>query len=626
MNLPPRLRPCWSEDSLSVLVCVALPAVLFAVSIDSVKAAPQDQLKLPSADVPAQWQVKAEQTAFRATSRYNETIRFCRRLADASPWIEYRSFGKSAQGRELPLVIASKDQAFTPEAAKSTGKLIVFVQNCIHPGECAGKDASLMLLRDMVITKTRQELLDHVILLVIPIFNADGHERFGPYSRINQNGPEEMGWRVTSRNLDLNRDYVKADAAEMRAWLALWNAWRPDLHVDNHTTDGGDWQYDLMFTTGQHQAAAPQVADWLKDRLYPELLPALEADGHVTATYFSLVDRLDPAKGIRSGGFGPRYSTGYASIRNRPSFLVETHMLKTYRTRVICHYNLVLHVLESLNAAPELLRAAVKEADQVTARIGTTYDPDFKMPVAIGSTDESVPFVFKGYACRRELSEISGHIRIIYDNTKPIEIETVWFNGTKVTKVVSSPLGYIIPPQWKEVIELVKVHGLRSHRLLEPVTAEFESYRFEGVSFPTRPYEGRFEPRFTTVPITERRTYLPGSVIVPLDQPNAKVAIHMFEPEAPDSLVAWGFFNAIFEQREYAEHYIAEKLARDMLAADPKLHEEFKAKLRTDRDFASSPRARLYFFYKRSPYWDDHMNVYPIGRIIRRLSARTEPM
>ena len=614
------------ENPSSVRVSVILTAVLFAVATELVVADPQDRLKLPSGDVPSQWQTKAERTAFRRTPRYDETVAFCRRLADASPWIEFDSFGKSAQGRALPLIIASKDQAFAPEAAKATGKLIVFVQNCIHPGECAGKDASLMLLRDMVITKTRQALLDQVIFLVAPIFNVDGHERFGPYSRINQNGPEAMGWRVTARNLDLNRDYVKADAAEMRAWLALWNTWRPDLHVDNHTTDGGDWQYDLMFVTDQHQAASPQVADWLKNRLYPKLLPALEADGHITATYFGLVDGTDPAKGIRSGGFGPRYSNGYVAARNRPSILVETHMLKTYRTRVICHYNLMLHVLESLNADPEPLRSAVKAADRDTAKTGAQYDPDFKLPVAIGRTDESIPFTFRGYACRRALSEISGDVRVIYDNTVPIEIKTVWFNGTKVTKTINPPLAYIIPPQWVEAIELVGIHGLRSERLLEPITAEFESHRFEDVSFPTKPYEGRFGPRFTTFSITERRTYPPGSVIVPLDQPDAKVAIHMFEPEAPDSLVSWGFFNAIFEQREYAEHYILETLARDMLAADPGLLDAFEEKLRTDRDFASSPRERLYFFYKRSPYWDDRMMVYPIGRITQPLSAKTEPM
>ena len=197
------------------------------------------------------------------------------------------------------------------------------------------------------------------------------------------------------------------------------------------------------------------------------------------------------------------------------------------------------------------------------------------------------------------MSEVSGDVRIIYDNTRPIEIETVWHNGTRITREVSPPLAYIIPPQWTEVIELVRAHGLRCERLVEPLTAEFESYRFEEVSFPEKPYEGRFQPRFKAVPFVERRTYRPGSVIVPLDQPDAKVAVQLFEPEAPDSVVSWGFFNTIFERKEYAEHYVLETLAHQMLEGDVNLREEFEMKIRTDRVFASDPRARLYFFYRR---------------------------
>ena len=588
-------------------------------------AGPADRLRIPSTDVSKEWLTKAEQTAFRETPRYDETVRFCQRLAAASDLIDYRSFGLSPEGRELPLVIASKDGTFTPQEARAAGKLIVLVQNCIHAGECAGKDASLMLLRDIAITKTRKGLLDHTVLLVVPIFNVDGHERFSPDSRINQNGPIEMGWRVTSRNLNLNRDYIKADAAEMRAWLSLWNAWRPDLHFDNHTTDGGNWQYDLMYTADTSPTAAPPVARWLENVLYPQLIPALEADGHLPAVFFGLIDSKDPSKGIRSGPFSPRFSTGYVSIRNRPSILVETHMLKPYRTRVIVHYNIMLRTLELLNRDPHSLREAIRTADESTVRLGTKYDPDRRLPVAVGRSDDSVPFSFKGYANRRELSDVSGDVRIVYDDTKPIEIDTVWHNGMKVTKAVNPPLAYIIPPQWTEVIGLVKAHGLRSERLAKPTTVEVESYRFSDVSFAGRPFEGRFRARFQTEMIVERRTFPAGSVVVPLDQPDAKVAIHMLEPDAPDSLASWGFFNAIFEQKEYAEHYILEDLARRMIEADPTLREEFESKIRSDRSFASSPRSRLYFFYKRSPHWDASINVYPIARLTRPIASATVP-
>jgi hypothetical protein len=585
-----------------------------------------NRLRNPSVDIPPEWLTPAERSDFRRTPRYDETMSFCRRLAEASEWTDFQSFGTSGQGREMGLLIISKDKAFTPYAARNAGRLVVLVQNCIHAGECAGKDASLMLLRDIAVTRARRNLLEHVVLLVIPIFNPDGHERFSPYSRINQNGPEAMGWRVTSRNLNLNRDYMKADAVEMRAWLALWNAWRPDLHFDNHTTDGGDWQYDVTLAVDTHQVVATPVAHWSKSVLKEQLLPALAGDGHVPMIYFWLVDSKDPAKGIRSEGFGPRYSTGYAAIRNRPSLLVESHALKSYRTRVVAHYSVMLHVLEMVNGNPESLRRAVQEADETTANMGSAYDPALRLPLAIGRTDESVPFTFRGYAHRRELSEVSGDVRIIYDNTNPIAIDTVWYNGTRVTKEISPPLAYIIPPQWTEVMELVQAHGLRCERLLEPLTTEFESYRFKEVSFPKRPYEGRFQPRFRTVPLVERRTYPPGSVIIPLAQAGARVAIQLFEPEGPDSVVYWGFFNAIFEQKEYAEHHILEDLARRMLESDPELRRECEAKVDSDRAFASDARARLRFFYERSPYWDNRINVYPVARLTEPVNAKTKPL
>ena len=210
------------------------------------------RLPSPSGDVAPEWLTKAEKTDFAETARYEETLAFCRRLAQASPLVDYQVRGISPEGREIPILILADDQAFTPDKATAAGKTVVFVNNCIHAGEVAGKDASLMLLRDIAIGGRHRQLLNNLVLVVMPIFNVDGHERFSPFSRINQNGPGEMGWRVTAHNLDLNRDFVKADAPEMRAWLWIFNDWRPHLHIDNHTTNGGDWQFDLalVFTSG----------------------------------------------------------------------------------------------------------------------------------------------------------------------------------------------------------------------------------------------------------------------------------------------------------------------------------------------------------------------------------------
>ena len=225
------------------------------------------------ADPGLKWITDFEASGGLRTPRYKETIAYCRRLAQASPWVHYSSFGTSPQGRGLPLVILSNERAFDPASASRTGKVIVLIQSCIHAGEPDGKDASLMLMREIAITKTRASLLDHAILLFIPIFNVDGHERFGPHNRINQNGPEEAGWRVNAQNLNLNRDYMKADTPEMRAWLRLFVSWMPDLFVDCHVTDGMDFQYDVTYGVEYAQNIEPVLSRWLKGSLIPGMLP-----------------------------------------------------------------------------------------------------------------------------------------------------------------------------------------------------------------------------------------------------------------------------------------------------------------------------------------------------------------
>lgn len=567
-----------------------------------------------SADaIDEKWLTTAERTGFRETARYDETIDLCRRLANASDKVHLTTFGKTGEGRDLALLIVSGGEHFTPKAARDAGDLIVLVQNGIHAGEIEGKDASLMLARDMVITGEQAALLDGITVLIIPVFNVDGHERAGPYNRINQNGPANMGWRTTARNLNLNRDFMKADAIEMRAWLALWNEWLPDLHFDNHTTNGSEHRYDLLYTWSDGPAAPPTIDQWLNRTLAPELLPALEAAGHLPIRYFGMVDSYNVAAGIRSDGdFPPRFSTGYGLLRNRPSILVETHMSKPYETRVRATYAIMRETLAIAGPERAALRAANREADATAATLAARGEP---VVIRMESTDTTENIVYKGVRTAHELSAVSGAMRLIYTD-EPLDTPSSHFLTSRIAEtVVPPPGGYIIPPQWDDVIDLLTAHGIRTSRLREPITAEFDSYRFENVTWATRPFEGRFRADFKAVPIRERRTYPTGSVVVPLDQPTSKVIVHLLEPAAPDSLVRWGFFNAIFEQKEYGEDYVLEDLARQMLAENAELRAAFEQKLRTDTKFAGDARARLNFFYERSPYWDARKDKYPIARL-----------
>ena len=564
---------------------------------------------------PPEWQTRAEKTDYRETPRYDETVAFARKLDDASPLIRYTTFGRSGEGRELPLLIAATGNDFTPQAARRAGKAVVMIQACIHAGESDGKDAGLALLRDIAITKTRTGLLDRVVVLFIPIYNVDGHERFGPFNRINQNGPAEMGWRATTANLNLNRDYMKADAPETRAWLRLWTEWNPDLLVDCHVTDGADFRYNITYIYEHQQHAPAPVLAWMREAFDGRIFPATEGEGNLLAQYMTFRDNRDLTKGIDGFVMPPRFSTGYTIVRNRPGLTIETHMLKDYRSRVRGTYDLLRCTLEEVNRNTEKLLSAVREADEQTVKAGQSYDPARRFPLQIEITDKPRPIHFKGVESRTEQSDISGQTRVVF-GTKPVDMTVPFYDEGRVAAAVAPPLYYVVPPQWKSVIEVLAAHGLRLQRLTAPATIEVETYRFTDVKFAAAPFEGRVQPSYKTNPVRERRTFPAGSVIVPVAQPAGFVAVHLLEPQSPDSFVAWGFFNAVFEQKESGEDYVLEKLAREMLAKDENLRREFEQKLKSDPQFASSPTARLNFFYERSPYWDREMNLYPVGRVV----------
>jgi hypothetical protein len=429
-----------------------------------------------------------------------------------------------------------------------------------------------------------------------------------------------MGWRTTSTYQNLNRDYMKADTPETRAWLSLWNRWKPDLFVDCHVTDGADYQYNITYQHEHHAGIAESVLAWEKKVIDEHVAPATEAAGNVVSWYLEFIDNRDLKKGIRDFNGSPRFSTGYTPIRNRPGILIETHMLKPYRPRVIGTYDFLRSTLAEVSRDPQSLLAAVREADEKTLADGRTYDPARRFPLDFELTDKATPYKLKALEYHTELSDISGAPYVTF-GTKPVDMTVPLYNEFRVKAAVAPPLYYIVPMQWEEVIEVLRAHGLTMQVTKEPVAIDVESYRFVDVKWAGSPFEGRLMPSFKADVVHERRTFPAGSVIVPLAQESAKVALNLLEPEAPDSLVHWGFFNATFEEKEYAENYVLENLAREMLASDPRLREEFEKKLASDANFASKPRARLQFFYQRSPYWDKQMNLYPVGRIVAPLAA-----
>jgi Zinc carboxypeptidase len=567
-----------------------------------------------SPNVPKDWQTLAEQTDYRKSWNYADTIAFAQKLDKASDKIVYQSFGKSGEGRDLPLLIVSDGKTFTPEAAKKSGKAIILIQAGIHSGEIDGKDAGFALVRDIAITKSRAALLKDSILLFVPIYNVDGHEMASPYNRINQNGPDEMGWRGTSANLNLNRDYMKADAPETRAFLKLWNAWKPDFFFDLHVTDGADFQYNITYEYAHFQEVSPFIKDWMDSSFDGKIVAEVEKEGNLLTHYLEFGGR-EVTSGIFTFIATPRFATGYIALRNRPGLLIETHSLKPYKSRVRGTYDVIWKTIEEINKSKTSLFEANKKADEETINRGKTYDAVREFPLKLDLTDKSEPFQLKAVEYKLEDSAISGGKKLVYGAQRK-EVTVKKFDDAKIVASAAPPLYYIVPPQWQDAIERLEAHGVKFERITKPLTVEVESYRLTEPKWATNPFENRLVLSYKTVPITETRTFPSNSVLVPMNQETANVAIHLLEPNSGDSLVYWGFFNAIFEQKEYFSDYIMEKIAAEMLAKDANLRKEFEEKLK-DEKFAKSPRSRLNFFYERSPYSDKRIGIYPVGRITK---------
>jgi len=564
----------------------------------------------------ADWTTPAESAHFRTTPDYADTVAYLRKLAEAAPGkLKVKTFGTSPQGRPMAVVIASADGTFTPEEAHRKGKPVVLLQAGIHPGEIEGKDAGLMLLRDYAVTGKLPHLLDHAVLVFIPVFSVDGHENCSPYHRINQNGPERMGFRGQSQYLNLNRDYIKADAPEMRDWLKLWQRWRPDLLMDIHTTDGADYQYDLTWYLEDPQKLDAGVSAWQQKLLHDRVIPAYEKRGHLASIYLEFKDGRDPRKGIVNFGSGPRFSTGYAALQNRPALLVETHMLKSYETRVRATYDLVALMLEQTGADAAGLIAANRKADE--AVVARARDAHAQVALTFKDDPASTPFTLKGYAFSLSHSDVSNSDWIQYDPRTPRNYDIQNWNGLLPDTAVAPPAAYVVPAQWTQVLDRLDAHGITYRRLARPAKLKVQAYQLDKPQWASKPFEGHLMLRDFALSPTTREVELPaGSAIVPMDQRTANVAIELLEPQAPDSLLRWGFLDAVFEPKEYGEPRVLEKLARDMMAKDPALKADFERRLREDAAFAASPSQRLFYFFERSPWYTaQDVGLYPVYRL-----------
>jgi hypothetical protein len=555
----------------------------------------------------------AERSGFLKTGRYDEVVKLCPAFQAAYPkQVRCIDFGRTPEGRPMLALVVSRSGALTADAARKRGIPVLLIQGGIHAGEIDGKDAGFLALREALENKAAKGALDKQVLVFVPVFNIDGHERFGRWNRPNQRGPEEMGWRTTAQNFNLNRDYVKADAPEMQAMLRLVNHWDPIAYIDLHVTDGAKFEHDVSIQVEPvhaGDAALQKAGTELRDAVMADL----SAQGSLPLPYYpSFVVNDDPSSGFADGVAPPRFSNGYFQLRNRFGMLVETHSWKNYATRVRITRNTIVSLL-SLTASHggEWLRLA-READARAEKLGGQT-----VPLDYAASDKVRTVDFRGYEYTRTPSDISGALMTHYDESKP----QIWklplrYDVQPSVSVVAPTGGYLVPVAFANwVAEKLRQQGVSFRVLTAPMhQAKVETFRADKASFATGSVESHQRLTLEGDWKPETRDLVAGALFVPIAQAKSRLVMAMLEPKAPDSLAAWGEFNNAFEQKEYMEDYVAEEVAREQLATDPALAAEFARKLKEDPEFAKDPGARLQFFARRHSSWDERLDLYPVFR------------
>lgn len=558
--------------------------------------------------VPDSWITFFERSGYKATPNYEESINYFRQLEENSGYARLVPFGVTPQGRVLYCFIASKDRAFTPVPASESGKPIIMIINGIHGGEIEGKDASMILLREILITKEKEDLLNNAILMIIPVFNVDGHERRSKYNRINQNGPEEMGWRTTAQNLNLNRDWLKCDAPEMQSLVKLFAEWLPDFIIDSHTTDGADYQYVITYGTEKFANIYPPTGSWIRKKFIPYLEKDLTEKGFLPAPYTGFKDD-DLNKGITDWVSPARLSTGYFADQNRPSLLIETHMLKPYKERVFGTKAGFETVIKFVSGNADELKDLNRRGD--AEGIQAFINKETFFPLNFTGAETNVPFRYKGIKSIKDSSRISGKEKITFTG-EPFEMKIPYYNEVVVTDSLIVPSAYIIPAEWKNIVSRMQMHGIKCNEIKKDTLLSVRRYKLKDVKFAITSYEEHQTVDYKFDTYRENAAVPAGAFIISTNQRTLKLIVHLLEPASDDSFLKWGFFNSILERKEYFEDYVMEKTAEVMIKENPALLEEFEKKLKEDEAFRNDPGARLNFFYERSPYFDKQWNLYPV--------------
>ncbi len=556
-----------------------------------------------------QYETRFEKSKGTQTPTYEEGIAFYQRLAKDFPQIQMQAKGLTDSGKPLHLVLYSRNRQFDIAKLKAQGKGMVLINNAIHPGESDGVDASMLLLRDIALHPERFPQLDSVVLAIIPFYNIGGALNRNSTTRVNQDGPEEYGFRGNARNYDLNRDFIKADTRNARSFAAIFHELDPDLFVDTHVSNGADYQYVMTFDNTQENKLGGVLGEFERNTFLPFMHHYMKEAGYEATPYVNAWGQT-PDKGFVQFPDWPRYSTGYAALFHTIGMMTETHMLKPYDQRVKATYAYLegtIKVMAQFRCSILAMRKETKEAVKTQKTFPLTWEVNQKKPTQ---------FDFKGYEPEYPNSEVSGQKRLYYNRDKPFTKTIPFYNLYEPAEVVEKPEAYLIPQSWHNVIDLLKLNGVQMRALPRDTVLRVEMYQIEDVKTSAQPFEGHYW--HTSVSIKRELKELPfrkGDWYVPVNQSVNRYIVETLEPKGVDSFFKWNFFDTILQAKEGFSAYVFEDLAANLLRESPDLQKAMKEKMAADAAFAKSADAQLDYIYEHSKYREKEHLRYPIFRV-----------
>lgn len=538
---------------------------------------------------------------------YHETIKYYTLLSQDFPTVQMQEMGLTDSGYPLHMITFNPDAAFDFNAIQKN-KAVLLVNNGIHAGEPDGIDATMQLFRDLALGKIKAP--KNTVIVTIPVYNIGGALNRNSTTRANQDGPEIYGFRGNARNYDLNRDLIKSDTRNTKSFVEIFQKTNPDVFIDNHVSNGSDYQYKLTYIMTQHNKLGTVLGDFMNTEMMPALVKDLQNKKIETTPY------VDSFKDTPDKGFGqftdsPRYTTGYTSLFNTIGFVVETHMLKKYADRVKVTY-------EYMKSTIDYMEANYLKIKQLRAKNETQYLPkkSYTLKWEMDST-KTTKFSFLGYEAGYKKSEATTGDRLYYDRSKPYKKDVPYIKEFKSVKEVVIPTAYIIPRGYWNIIDLLKNNGIAYSQLKNDTIVEVESYKIADFKTAPSAYEGHYIHRNTSITSKiVKLTFAKGDYLVPTNQKGVKYLLEAFEPEGIDSFFNWNFFDAILQQKEHYSNYIFEDTAAKLLKENPQLKAELETKKQTDATFAKTPEAQLEWIYKHSAYYEKAHLQYPVYRVL----------